>query len=273
MASEKKSTPKKSTQKPAEQKVVEVSKSKTAAAESSPPKGRATGFRIPAIILWVGGLVAMVFAILGILDGNSTMLFICMGVAALCCIVGALLWKKANRIRPCPVKDDGSTKNKILIFLWNQMGLVATFIIFLPIGLVLLLAGKNVPPRIKKIALAVFAILFVLAGAVSIDYDPPVEEISEGRHVDSASYELPAGAVVPAMVDLNDTAYWTQYGKSYHLPVYDEETGEQVYCSTIRHSLTIYQGIVADALEAGRLDPCDICAYGDTVKDQQQNAA
>lgn len=268
MASNKKPTPKPA---PADQKIVEVNKGtqKKSGGEKTEnvvrPGGRATGFRVPAIILWVIGLAAMVFGILGILDGNTTMMFICMGVAALTCIIGALLWKKANRIRPCPIKDDGTTGNKIKIFLWNQMGLVATFIIFLPIGLVLILGGKNVPPRIKKIATAIFAVLLVLVGSISIDYDPPVEGIPADEHVDLENFVIPEGAVIPDEVRLDMDGYWTQFGNSYHLDYYNDE-GDQIYCPTIRRSLTIYAGTVADALEAGRLDPCDVCAYGDTVK-------
>lgn len=270
MASKKKPAPA-----PAEQKIVQAGKTKPAvketdtAAETAPAaKGRATGWRIPAIILWVAGIVAIVFGYLGLLDGNTTMFYILLAVAAVCCIAGSLLWKKANRIRPCPVKDDGSAKNKILIFLWNQMGLVAAFITFMPIIFLLVLASKNVPRRVKNIALAIVLVVAVLVGAISIDYDPPVDGVPPEDQVNPATYQIPEGAVIPDAVSLDMNGYWTQFGNSFHLDYFDED-GNQIYCPTIRRSLTIYAGSVADALEAGRLDPCDICAYGDTVKDQQ----
>lgn len=187
------------------------------------------------------------------------MFYICLAVAAVCCLVGSLLWKKANRIRPCPIKDDGTTKNKILIFLWNQMGLVAAFITFMPIFFVVLLASKNVPKRVKNIAIAIVGVVAILVGSISIDYNPPIDGIPSEDAVDPATFVVPAGAVIPAAVTLDMDGYWTQFGNSYHL---DRD------CSTIRRSLTIYAGTVADALDAGRLDPCDICAYGGTVKDQ-----
>lgn len=52
---------------------------------------------------------------------------------------------------------------------------------------------------------------------------------------------------------LDRTAYWTSGGKSYHF---------SASCSTLARSKNILSGTLQDALDAGKLDPCDRCAYG-----------
>ena len=41
-------------------------------------------------------------------------------------IIGAQLWKKANKIKPA------SEKNKFLFWLWNNMGVIACAVAFIP---------------------------------------------------------------------------------------------------------------------------------------------
>ena len=51
-------------------------------------------------------------------------------------IIGSQLWKKANRL------DPASKQSSVKFFLWNNMGLIASVICFLPI-VILLLANKE----------------------------------------------------------------------------------------------------------------------------------
>lgn len=53
--------------------------------------------------------------------------------------------------------------------------------------------------------------------------------------------------------DLSDTVYWTSGGKSYH---FSEN------CATLSRSNNIKSGTLQDALNAGKKDPCNICAGG-----------
>lgn len=68
--------------------------------------------------------------------------------------------------------------------------------------------------------------------------------------------QAPAAAVVPVPAtnaDNSQTVYWTPNGKSYH---FDQN------CSTLSRSKTILSGTLQQALDAGKTDPCDICAGG-----------
>ena len=53
--------------------------------------------------------------------------------------------------------------------------------------------------------------------------------------------------------ELTKTAYWTPGGKSYHF---------SKNCTTLKRSKTILNGTLQDALNAGKKDPCNLCAGG-----------
>ena len=171
-------------------------------------KKSATGKRVAAVILWVLALAAEVCAIL-MLNGTwyipeeqkTYWLIGALVIDLILVIIGSQLWKKANRL------DPASKQSSVKFFLWNNMGLIASVICFLPI-VILLLANKALDGKTKKIVTVVAAIALVLA-------------------------------------------YWTRFGKSYHL---DPD------CRTLQNSATIYQGTIEEAFEANRTDPCDFCA-------------
>lgn len=52
---------------------------------------------------------------------------------------------------------------------------------------------------------------------------------------------------------LSKTTYWTPKGKSYHF-----SSG----CRTLSRSKTIYSGTLQEARDAGKTDPCNVCAGG-----------
>lgn len=213
-------------------------------------------WRVGAFVSWALGIAGMVMAIIMLMEGNERLLFVGIGVAAVACIVGALLWKKANRISPCKVKQDGSAKSKILTFLWNQMGVVATFIIFLPIGLFLFLKSDKLTAKGKRWASIITAALVLVVGAAAYDYNAPVAEVSAPVSVEQLEEQAAAGEVeIPDNLTgaLTDDAYWTRYGYAYH---FDPN------CRAIVRSLTIYAGTLADAIEAKKLTPCSFCAGG-----------
>ena len=141
-------------------------------AKAAAPVGNATGLRIGAVALWV---VALVFEVLAVLVLNGTLNFTFMptlwqliGLLVLdlaMVIIGAQLWKKANRIKPA------SEKNKFTFWLWNNMGVIACAVCFLPF-VILALTNKEADKKTKVIAVVVAIIAMLIGGVASYDWDP-----------------------------------------------------------------------------------------------------
>ena len=217
---------------------VEASTGKTGsrpAVVTAANKKSATTKRIVAVVLWVLALAAEVGAIL-MLNGRwyipeEQKLYWLIGALAvdlILVIIGSQLWKKSNRL------DPASKASKVKFFLWNNMGLIASVICFLPL-IILLLANKDLDGKTKKIATVVAVIALIIASLFSIDFDPvSAEELAEAQQTVG-----------------NGSVYWTQFGKSYHL---------DPNCHTLMRSSKVYQGTIEEAFEANRTDPCDFCA-------------
>lgn len=234
---------------PAEKTAADVVKTVNEDTPQKTPKGRATGLRIAAVALWllaVGVEVLAIFLLNGTLylpGGQMMWLIIAIVLDLALIIIGSLLWKKANRI------DPASEKNKVKFFLWNNMGIIAAVIAFLPL-IVLLLKNKDLNPKTKKIVTSIAAVALAVAVAASVDYNPASQE-----DLEAAKQE--------ATVLGDGTAYWTQWGRSYH---FDPD------CQTLRNSATIYHGTVEEAFEANRNDPCDFCAGGAEEKHADEDS-
>ena len=164
---------------------VEASTGKTGsrpAVVTAANKKSATTKRIVAVVLWVLALAAEVGAIL-ILNGiwyipEEQKLYWLIGALAvdlILVIIGSQLWKKSNRL------DPASKASKVKFFLWNNMGLIASVICFLPL-IILLLANKDLDGKTKKIATVVAVIALIIASLFSIDFDPvSAEELAEAQ--------------------------------------------------------------------------------------------
>lgn len=232
--------------KAAEGAAVETVRTETA---EKTPKARATTLRIIAVLLWllaIGCEVLVITILNGILyiPGDKNIWLIGGIVLDLVLVViGSQLWKKSNRIDPI------SEKNKVKFFLWNNMGVIAAVLAFLPL-IVLLLKDKKMDKKMKKIVTAIAAVALLAAVGFSIDYNP-------------VSQEDLAAAKEESVAIGDGTAYWTQWGRSYH---FDPD------CRTLKNSSTIYQGTVEDAFEANRTDPCDFCAGGAEAKAAEAEA-
>lgn len=219
-------------------------KKRTTAVVSAANKSSATTKRILSVILWIAALASEIGAIL-ILNGtwylpeDKSMYFLIGLVVAdlILVVIGALLWKGANRL------DPPSKKNKFTFYLWSQMGLIAAIICFLPL-IILLLKNKDMDAKTKKIVSIVAAVALVIAALLSVDFSPTSSEDL------AAAQEL-------AMEVGDGTAYWTQFGKSYHL---------DPNCHTLLNSSTIYSGTVEEAFAANREDPCNFCALTEDVE-------
>lgn len=221
-----------------------TTKKRTTAVVSAANKSSATTKRIFSVILWLVALAAEVGAIL-ILNGTwyipdeKQMMFLIglVVIDLILVVIGALLWKSANRL------DPPSKKNKFTFYLWSQMGLIAAIICFLPL-IILLLKNKDMDAKTKKLVSIVAAVALVIAALLSIDFSPTSSEDL------AAAQEL-------AMEVGDGTAYWTQFGKSYHL---------DPNCGTLLNSSTIYSGTVDEAFAANREDPCDFCALTEAAE-------
>lgn len=195
----------------------------------------AVGWRIGAIIFWLLAIAAEA-AVIMLLNGylylpfdQMTCLIGGIIIDLIFVVIGSQFWKKANHINP-PSKN-----NKLWFFLCSQMGLIAAVIAFCPL-IVILLRNKDLDKKTKRIVTVIAAIALVLAGALSIDYDPVSQE-----------------EVAAAEAGYTGVCYWTMYGRSYHF---------DMDCHTLARSSTLYEGTITEAYEASRTDPCDYCAEG-----------
>ena len=225
--------------KPAEKPKTTVSASgKTV--QQAKPVGNATGLRVGAIILWVAAICFEVLALL-VVVGKINLTFLPMiwqliifiVLDLVCVIIGSLLWKKANHIKPA------SEKNKLLFWLWNNMGVIVACIAFVPL-IIILLTNKNIDKKTKTIAVIAAIIALLIGGAASFDYNPVSQEQQQA-----------------AMNVLGDEdVYWAPFGHVYH-------THED--CQALNQTETLTMGTVEEAIAANRTRLCSFCARRDEI--------
>ena len=204
------------------------------------PVGNAGGLRAGAIVLWVVGLGLEILALLVAL-GNINLKFlpslwqliILLVLDLACVIIGSQLWKKANHIKPA------SEKNKLTFWLWNNMGVIACVIDFLPI-IIVLLANKNLDKKTKTIATVVAIVALLIGGVASYDFNPVSEEQQQA-----------------AIAAISDDVYWAPFGKVYH-------THED--CQALNQSDTLTVGTVEEAIASNRTRLCSFCASRDEIE-------
>lgn len=207
--------------------------------EQAAPVGNATGLRIGAVILWIVALAFEIVALLVVL-GKITITFmptlwqliVLLVLDLICVIIGAQLWKKANHIKPA------SEKNKLTFWLWNNMGVIACVICFLPIIIIMLL-NKDLDKKTKTIATVVAIIALLIGGVASYDFNPVSAEQQQA-----------------AIAAINTDVYWAPFGKVYH-------THED--CGALNHTDTLTMGTVEEAIAAGRTRLCSYCAHKDDI--------
>ena len=213
-----------------------------APAKKKPAKetGNPTPLRIGAVVLWVAAFVFEILAVLIVLGkltlpffSTLTQLIILLVADLICVIIGSQLWKKANHIDPI------SKKNKAKFWLWNNMGVIACVIAFVPI-IIIMLTNKNLDKRTKVIATIVAIVALLIGGVASYDFNPVSKE------------ELQTAQTV-----LGDTTvYWAPFGRVYH-------THED--CQALNRSDTLTYGTVDQAVAANRTRLCSFCARRDDI--------
>ncbi len=203
------------------------------------PSGNATGLRIGAVLCWLAAFAMEVIAVL-ILNGTITwtflpllyqlIIFLVLDLAFV--IVGAQLWKKANKIKPA------SEKNPVIFWLWNNMGVIACTIAFIPF-VILILNNKDVDKKTKTIATVVAIIALLIGGVSSYDFNPVSAEQKDA-----------------AVATIAGNVYWAPFGKVYH-------TSQD--CQALNQSETLTYGTVEQAIENGRTRLCAFCAKRDNI--------
>ena len=203
--------------------------------------------RVLAAVMWVLAIIAMYLPQIGnaelpfgairmLVLKNYAVMIIDMIVAIALCIGAALLWKKANHIHPI------KSHNKVLQFIWNQLGLLMAFIIFFIIGLILILRDEKLDVKTKRIAILVLAVITLIVGGVSADYHPVTQD-----EVDTVMNEYHIDTEDP------DGCYWTTYGRKYHL-----YADCQALSNTTEDNL--HQTSLQEAWDNNRGDLCSFCA-------------
>ena len=203
------------------------------------PVGNAGGLRGGAVALWVLAIVMEVLALLVVI-GKINLKFMptmyqliaFLVLDLIFVIIGAQLWKKANRIDPV------SEANKLKFWLWNNMGVIVCVIAFVPI-IILMLTNKNLDKKTKTIATVVAVIALLIGGVCSYDFNPVSEEQQQ------AAIEAVSGDV-----------FWAPFGKVYH-------THED--CQALNQSDTLTYGTVEQAIAANRTRLCSFCAKNDNI--------
>jgi len=200
-------------------------------------KAKARNFRIIAIISWIVAIGFEIGAILFLRKApvNTTWLIVFIVADLIFAVIGALLWKKSNRL------DPASEKDKVKFFIQNQLGLIIGIIAFLPL-VILIFTNKNMSGKQKGLVGAIAVIALLIAGITGVDFNPPsVEQYTEQtKQVESLTNGV-------------NHVYWTKSGRSYHL--YQD-------CSYINTDRTdeIFKGTVAQARELKNItDLCDRC--------------
>lgn len=163
---------------------------------------------------------------------SLTQVLIALVLDLACVIFGSQLWKKANHIKPA------SEKNKLLFWLWNNMGLIACTVAFLPF-VILALTNKEADKKTKTIAAVVAVIALLIGGVASYDFNPVSAEQQQA-----------------AIEAISDDVYWSPFGKVYH-------THED--CQSLNQSDTLTYGTVEQAIAEGRTRLCSFCAKKDDI--------
>ena len=203
------------------------------------PVGNAKGLRLGAVGLWVLAIVMEVLALLVVIGKINLkfmptlyqlIAFLVLDLAFV--IIGAQLWKKANRIDPV------SEANKLKFWLWNNMGVIACVVAFVPI-IILMLTNKELDKKTKSIAVVVAVIALLIGGVCSYDFNPVSEEQQQA-----------------AISAVEGDVFWAPFGKVYH--THDD-------CQALNQSDTLTYGTVEQAIAANRTRLCSFCAKSDNI--------
>lgn len=230
----------------AEKKIVKAAGERKAPAGQVKIEGNASGLRIGAIVCWVLAIAMEVVCCMAIagkfvwFGSQLATIIIPLIVDMAFVIAGSLMWKKANHI------DPASEQNKLKFWLWNNMGVIVACLAFIPV-IIYILTKKDLDPKTKKIATAVAAVAFAIAGVSSYDFNPVSQEQLQEQYGN-------------ADIDV----YWVSTGEKYHT----HADCQHLNLST-QDSLIV--GSIGQAEEAGKTELCKTCYKKDQkLKEESQ---
>ncbi len=199
-------------------------------------KSKATTLRIVSAILWVFAIGFEVLAILFLFKKlylpwlpQMWGMIICIVLDLICCVIAALLWKKASHLDPFK-----KTNNKVGFFILTQLGVIMAAVCFIPLIILVLLSKDKLDKKSKIIVTIVAIVALLIAGLLGADFNP-----------------ISAEEKAQAEQTLTDDVFWTAFGHKYHL--YSD-------CGSLKNSENIYQGSVTAAIDNGRGEVCYFCA-------------
>jgi hypothetical protein len=207
-------------------------------------KGKATGFRVVAVILWVLAIAAEAVAIFWLLRQDSSQswfLWALIGalvVIAIFAIVGSQFWKKANDL------DPAKRSEPVRFFVQNQLGVIISIIAFLPL-IILIFTNKNMDGKQKGIAGGIAIALLIAAGLASADWSPNSVEDETAQQVANEGQIDEYTDIVQQLTGGNDVT-WTLSGTVYHL------CADASAVNLESEDNQIYHGTVSDAHTAGK---------------------
>jgi hypothetical protein len=193
-------------------------------------KGKATKYRVIAIVLWLIAIAGEAWAIFWVLDQedvNMVVLIAAIVVIGILSIIGSVLWKKANRADPA--KRSEPTR----FWIQNQLGAIIAVVAFLPLILMIFL-NKNMDKKEKNIAGTIAIVVAAVAVFFGISLNSPSVE----------QYTAETARVV-AITGVDDV-FWTKEGEVYHLC----EAASAVNLESEDNQ--IYHGTVGDAHAKGK---------------------
>ena len=193
-------------------------------------KGKATRFRVIAMLLWllaIGGELATIFWVLKQTPVSMVLLIVAIVVIGALAIGGSLLWKKANQA------DPASKSQPTRFFIQNQLGAIITILAFLPL-IILIFLNKDMDAKQKGIAGGIAIVVALVATYFGVSFDSPSVE----------QYDEETQRVVELTGE--DLVFWTKAGEVYHLC----EDASAVNLESADN--TIYSGTVGDAHAAGK---------------------
>lgn len=230
----------------AEKKIVKAAGERKAPSGQVKVEGNASGLRIGAVVCWVLAIAMEVVCCMAIagkfvwFGSQLTTIIIPLVVDMAFVIAGSLMWKKANHI------DPASEQNKLKFWLWNNMGVIVACLAFIPV-IIYILTKKDLDPKTKKIATAVAAVAFAIAGVSSYDFNPVSQEQLQEQYGN-------------ADIDV----YWVSTGEKYHT----HADCQHLNLST-QDSLIV--GSIGQAEEAGKTELCKTCYKKDQkLKEESQ---
>lgn len=207
-------------------------------------KGKATTFRVIALILWALAIAAEAVAIFWLLrqdTSQSWFIWALLGglvVIAILAIVGSQLWKKANDL------DPAKRSEPVRFFVQNQLGVIIAIIAFLPL-IILIFTNKNMDGKQKGIAGGIAIVLLVVAGFLGADWSPNSVEDETAQQVANEGQIDDYTDIVEQLTGGNEVT-WTKSGTVYHL------CADASAVNLESADNQIYTGTVADAHTAGK---------------------